>query len=63
MTKNLGGLGHSAVLRTLPLTGSLNRWICGSFMLAQICPNGQTSHIPETLCDMPQNNKEEIKNV
>ena len=28
-----GGLEHSAVLRTLPLSGSLNRWIC-SFAIA-----------------------------
>jgi len=29
--------------------GSANRWICGLLPLAQICPTGQTSHIPETL--------------
>ena len=48
----VGGLGHSAVLRTLPLSGSLNKLVSGSFMLAQICPNGQTSHIPKTLGDI-----------
>ena len=46
-------LAHdSAVLRTLPLSWSLNRWICGSLTLAQICPYGQTSHIPGTLGDI-----------
>ena len=42
-------IGHSAVLRTLPLSGSLNRRICGSLTLAQISPYGETSHIPRTL--------------
>ena len=42
-------LAHdSAVLRTLPLTGSLNRWICDSLTLAQISLR-ETSHIPGTL--------------
>lgn len=47
----LGGLGRSASLRSLPLSGSLNRWICGSLTLAQICSASalQTSHIPGTL--------------
>ena len=52
---DFGGLGHSAVLRTLPLTGSLNRWICGfAFGYAQICSAiaPQTSRIPKTLGDM-----------
>jgi hypothetical protein len=43
---------NSAVLRTLPLSGSLNRWICSSLTLAQICPYGQTSHIPRTLSEI-----------
>lgn len=30
MIKNHGDGWHSAVLRTLPLSGSLNRKICGS---------------------------------
>ena len=42
----------SAVLRTLPLSGSLNRRICGSaFGYAQI-PQSGTSHIPRTLYEM-----------
>jgi len=51
---DFGGLGHSAVLRILPLTGSLNGQICGSITLAQICSAiaPQTSHIPKTLGDM-----------
>ena len=32
---------------------SSNRRICGSLTLAQICPYGQTSHIPRTLCEIP----------
>ena len=47
----IGNGGHSAVLRTLPLSGSLNRWICGSLTLAQIS-QGETSHIPGTLDEM-----------
>ena len=46
--KKFSGVWHSAVLRTLPLSGSLNRRICGSLTLAQICLR-QTSHIPRTL--------------
>jgi len=42
-------IGHSAVLRTLPLSGALNR--SGSLMLAQISPYGETSHIPRTLSE------------
>jgi len=42
----MSGLGHSALLRTLPFR-SLNR--SGSLTLAQISPYGETSHIPETL--------------
>jgi len=38
------------VLRTLSFS-SLNRWICGPLMLAQICP-WQTSHIPRPLGKM-----------
>ena len=41
-------IGHSAVLRTLPLSGALNR--SGSLMLAQIS-QGETSHIPRTLSE------------
>jgi len=38
MTKIYGDDGHSAVFRTLPLSGSLNRWICGfAFGYTQIC--------------------------
>ena len=47
----IGNGGHSAVLRTLPLSGSLNRRICGSLTLAQIS-QGETSHIPGTLGEM-----------
>jgi len=52
---DFGGLGHSAVLRPLPLTGSLNRWICGfAFGYAQICfaIAPQTSHTPKPLGDI-----------
>jgi len=54
MMKSLGGLGHYAVAsQPCPYRGSLNRWICGSaFGYAQI-PQGGTSHIPETLIEMP----------
>jgi len=49
----ISGLGHSAVLRTLPhRVGSLNRRICGfAFGYAQIYSAiaPQTSHIPGTL--------------
>ena len=41
-------IGHSAVLRTLPLSGALNR--SGSLSLAQIS-QGETSHIPRTLSE------------
>ena len=47
----IGNGGHSAVLRTLPLSGSLNTRICGSLTLAQIS-QGETSHIPGTLGEM-----------
>jgi len=42
----------SAVLRTLPF-GSLNKRICGSLTLAQICSAiaPQTSHIPGKLAE------------
>jgi len=51
-----GGGGHSAVLRTLSLLGSLNRRICGFALsdYAQISPYGETSHIPGTLSEMPK---------
>ena len=49
MNKIFGDGGHSAGLRTLPLSGSLNRRICGSLSLTQISPCGETSHIPRTL--------------
>ena len=43
-------IGHSVVLRTSPLSGSLNRRICGfAFGYAQVSPYGETSHIPRTL--------------
>jgi len=49
---NIIHLAHdSAVLRTLPLSGSLNRWICGSLPLAQIPLRG-TSDTLETLGEM-----------
>ena len=35
-------IGHSALLRTLPLPGTLNRRICGSLTLAKIS-QGETS--------------------
>ena len=35
--KIYGDGGHSAVLRTLPLSGSLNRRICGSLYKAKTC--------------------------
>jgi len=60
--KKFSGVWHSAVLRTLPLSGSLNRRICGSLSLAQISQS-ETSHIPNLLGDMPNKNKEEIENV
>lgn len=44
-----GGLGHFAVLRTLPF-GSLNRRICGSFRV-QISQS-ETSHMPGMLGDI-----------
>ena len=51
-------LAHdSAVLRTLPLSGSLNRRICGSLTLAQISQN-ETSHIPNTLSEIPNSRSE-----
>jgi len=46
---------NSAVLRTLPQTGSLNRRICGSaFGYAQTCSTNapQTSHIHKMLDEM-----------
>jgi len=53
---NFGGLEHSAVLHTLPLSGSLNRCVCG------FAPYGRstqipslrsgTSHTPQTLGDI-----------
>ena len=53
MTEIYGDGGHSAVLRTLPLTRSLNRWICGSaFGYAQIPTIDGTSHIPGMLREM-----------
>ena len=46
-----GDGGHSAVLHTLPLAGSLNTWICGvAFGYAQISPCSETSHILKMLC-------------
>jgi len=46
-SKNYGNGGHSAALRSLPF-GSLNKRICSSLTLAQICLR-QASHIPGTL--------------
>jgi len=50
----VGGLGHSALLRTFPF-GSLNKRMCGTLTLAQICSayTPQTSHITRTLSEMP----------
>lgn len=44
-------IGYSAALRALPLSGSLNKRICGSALLR---PNSlsQTSHIPRTLSEI-----------
>jgi len=53
--------GHSAVLRTLPLSGLLNRRICGSLTLSQICPYGETSRIPHFLCEIMD--KIEMKSI
>ena len=41
-------------IRALPLSESLNRKICGSLMLAQICSAyaSQTLHIPKTLATL-----------
>ena len=46
--------GHSTVLRILPFR-SLNRRICGTLTLIQICSayTPQTSHITRTLSEMP----------
>jgi len=44
----MGGFGHSAVLRTLPLSGSLNKVYTAHF----VRPNsayGGTSYTPKTL--------------
>jgi hypothetical protein len=48
---------HRPTLRSLTLTSGLtptpNSRICGfAFGYAQICPYGQTSHIPGTLCEI-----------
>jgi len=49
MTKsNSGGLGHSAVLRTSPLSGSLNRRVCGSLRSPKL-PYRATSHTRQPL--------------
>lgn len=46
----IGGVGHSSEafgFLAFATLRSANRWICGfAFGYAQICPNGQTSHIP-----------------
>ena len=49
-----GDGGHSALLRTLPFR-SLNRRICGTLTLIQICfaYTPQTLHITRTLSEMP----------
>ena len=43
-------IGHSALLRTLSLSGALNRRVCGLLTLAQIS-QGETSHIPRALSE------------
>ena len=49
----IGNGGHSAVLRTLPLSGSLNRWICGfAFGFRPNHRYARTSHIRQTLGEM-----------
>ncbi len=51
-----GDGGNSAVIHTFPLSGSLNRQICGfAFGYTQICSAyaPQNSHIPGTLYDVP----------
>ncbi len=50
MRKDIGDSGHSAVLRTLPLSGSLNKRINDSLTLVQI-PCG-TSFIRKTLSEI-----------
>ncbi len=61
--KIYGDGGHSTVLRTLPLTRSLNRRICGfAFGYAQISQS-ETSHIPRTLYDIPPRSLEEFKSM
>jgi len=61
--EKLSGLGHSAVLlRTLPLSGSLNRGICGSLLLAQISQS-ETSHIPGTLSEIAGERFKKCKNI
>jgi len=49
---NSGGLGHSAVLRTLPLQGSLNRWIYATgyaLALRDIAPYGRNVVYPQNV--------------
>jgi hypothetical protein len=46
-----GDGGHSAVLRTLPLSGSLNRWINDSLTLVQSLLR-KPSFIRNTLADI-----------
>jgi len=60
---NYSGLRNSSPAVANSPFGSANRWVCGSLMLAQISPYGETLHIPGTLCDMPHKNEEEIENV
>ena len=48
MIVGIGGLGHSAVLRTLPFRSLNRRWLAN----ARINFARQTSHIPGTLGDI-----------
>ena len=49
---NIGGVRNSSPALAGSPFGSANRRICGSLMLAQISPYGETSHIPETLSEI-----------
>ena len=50
MKKMVWMAGNSAVLRTLPLSWSLNRWICGyAIALPKPLPSVGASHIPQPL--------------
>lgn len=51
----IGGVWNSAVLRTLPLSGSLNSGYMATLRSAQICLR-QTLYTHKTLGDMTTNN-------